>query len=214
MKKGAEASFPEHEADTAQRAYPALADAEHREHGDPDPGKRTTKMAAFDLDNILRTESGTRPAISPDMIEERAREKLAASDPLSRLAGEFGHQDLVPNVEKGPFHPIAGVEVQQESLATPAMAFPITALPELAKPTTPPTVTPSPITSLAPRSAPEPPRASLAPPYSAHAFRPTVTMSRGAFVFGVLLVLMLIGSVGVIGYELGLRRGAESAVRR
>ena len=205
MKKGAEA-FPEHEADTAQRAYPALADAaEHREHGDPDPGKRTTKMAAFDLDNILRTESGTRPAISPDMIEERAREKLAASDPLSRV---------VPNVEKGPFHPIADVEVQQESLATPAMAFPITALPELAKPTTPPAITPSPVASLAPRSAPEPPRTSLAPPYSTHAFRPTVTMSRGAFVFGVLLVLVLIGSVGVIGYELGLRRGVESAVRR
>lgn len=77
-------SFDEHERDTAKRAYPKEI---------VDGIKRTTKMPKLDL-AALRTESGTRPALSHDAIERHVRERM--ENALAVVEGA-GAVDLDPH---------------------------------------------------------------------------------------------------------------------
>ena len=75
-----ESGFDEHERDTAQRAYPkeivdsARTGQSGAADGPPRPIRRphdhaTTKMPKFELEAVLRKESGTRPAVTTQEIE-------------------------------------------------------------------------------------------------------------------------------------------------
>lgn len=100
-------SFDEHERDTAKRAYPKEI---------VDGIKRTTKMPKFDL-AALRTESGTRPALSHDAIERHVRERMENAlaevegagaidlDPHARPTIAAGIPDSVPPKNDGEWSP-------------------------------------------------------------------------------------------------------------
>ena len=100
-------SFDEHERDTARRAYPKEI---------VDGIKRTTKMPKLDL-AALRTESGTRPALSHEAIEQHVREKMedalaevertsdVEGDPHSRPTVAAGIPETVPPKREGEWAP-------------------------------------------------------------------------------------------------------------
>lgn len=62
-------TFTEHEVDTAQRGYPAEI---------VEGTKRTARMPRVELDEILKTKSGTRPVTSSDEIAEHMRDRLSS----------------------------------------------------------------------------------------------------------------------------------------
>ena len=121
-------SFDEHERDTARRAYPKEI---------VDGIKRTTKMPKLDL-AALRTESGTRPALTHEAIEQHVREQMEGAlaevertsgvevDPHSRPTVAAGILETVPPRREGEWSP--------HSLAA-STPLPIEAPASIARPT-------------------------------------------------------------------------------
>lgn len=90
MKPGISEKFDDEEHDTSPRDYPEAMLQQ---------SKRTMRMTPFDLD-ALRTESGTRPMVSREEIEQHVRGKIDAAlatsgdpAPLSRDAGTGTAED-------------------------------------------------------------------------------------------------------------------------
>jgi hypothetical protein len=84
-------AFDEHEVDTARRAYPQEI---------VEGTKRTTKMARVDSAD-LRTASGTRAVLTPDVIERHVRAKMGGSL-SSAIEEEDAHSR--PTIEAGFVH--------------------------------------------------------------------------------------------------------------
>ncbi|MBX3207410.1 MAG: hypothetical protein KF764_20345 [Labilithrix sp.] len=178
--------FDEHEHDTARRAYPQEI---------VDGTKRTTKMARLDLDG-LRTESGTRPALTHDAIERHVREKIddalagvereddSAADPHSR-----------PTIEAGVF---GAMPTNPEAAAWLATGAVIAAAPASAPALTPP-ASASPA-SLGPASRPTPlaSSSSIAPPRRA-------PIAGWVVAFVLLGLVMMVSAAGAAGFVLGRR---------
>lgn len=102
-------TFTEHEVDTAQRGYPAEI---------VEGTKRTARMPRVELDQILKTKSGTRPVASSEDIEGHLRDRL------SSIATPF--VELIPqSLEPAPSSTVA------ESLAMSAPRAPSVAAPSL-----------------------------------------------------------------------------------
>ena len=170
-------AFDEHERDTAQRAYPKEI---------VDGTKRTTKMSKLDL-AALRTESGTRPALTHDAIERHVRARM---------------EDALAEVER-----VSGIEVDPHSRPTIAAGFSQTmpAKPPgewspdaLAASTTLPLETP-------PMSRPTPLSTSVSLPMPERSPIPGRVV--GFILFGLLF---LVSAAGGVGFFLG-RRSARHA---
>lgn len=110
MSKGVSDKFDEHEHDTARRAYPQEV---------VDGSRRTTRMAPLDLD-ALRTESGTRPALTHDAIERHVREKI--DDALTDAEHASGQVDAHsrPTIEAGVFGAMPAAQATDWSAALSA----------------------------------------------------------------------------------------------
>jgi hypothetical protein len=91
VTKGISEKFDEHEHDTAPKAYPREI---------LEGTKRTTKMAKVDLAE-LRTESGTRPILTPDLIERHVRENERAKQPSDAALAPFEDPHSRPTIERG-----------------------------------------------------------------------------------------------------------------
>ena len=162
-------TFDEHERDTARRAYPKEI---------VEGIKRTTKMPKLDL-AALRTESGTRPALSHEAIEQQVREKM---------------EDGLAEVER-----TSDVEVDPHSRPTVAAGIPETVLPRREGEWSPASLAAStPLPIEAPRSIARPTPVSL----SANA--PERSPIAG-WVVGVILggLFLLVSAAGTVGFFLG-----------
>ncbi len=88
MSKGVSETFEENEQDTAKRGVPREL---------VERATRTTKMKSVDLEELVRTQSGTRPAVTASDIENHVRSHIESGlvepDPHSR-----------PTIEAVAFH--------------------------------------------------------------------------------------------------------------
>ncbi len=177
LSNGDDAPFPsdkfdEHERDTAQRAYPREI---------VEGTKRTTKMPKLDL-AALRTESGTRPALSHDAIERHVREKM---------------EDAFADV-----HRSSDIEVDPHSRPTIAAGIPATVPPKRDGEWSPDSLaasTPRPFEPAAdaPRATPLAVASSRAP-----------SIPGWAVGFIVLGLVFLVSAAGTVGFILGRRSAA------
>lgn len=134
MSKGVSETFDEHEQDTAQRGYPKQL---------VERATRTTKMNKVDLERLVRTESGTRPAVSPDDIDRHVRERMegALSDeprratmpiPIPAPAAEDDAHSR-PTIEASIFKPVASTDTA--TTAPPPALAPTASTPPLSRET-------------------------------------------------------------------------------
>ena len=178
MSKGVSETFDEHEQDTARRAYPSEI---------VDGTKRTAKMPSFDL-NQLRSESGTRPALTHDAIERHIQEKMenalaevertsdtAEVDPHSRPTVDAGVFGAMPQKNEGEWSP--------DSLAASTAPGPL-----------------EPANLREPEARTGPLAAPVAMTSSIHASVPAWVV--GFIVFGLVF---LVSAAGSVGYVLGRR---------
>lgn len=192
MGKGVSEKFDENEADTARRAY-------SREI--VERSKRTAKMERFDLETMLRTESGTRPAIGREMIAQHERESNVTStgavdgslwEPaaLERHVRERIKDALEPSRAPTPLIPAPAPvpDVDPHSRPTIEAFRPIPLDPELAAP------------------APAPEEKAPAEPAPAPAERRGyVSVPRWLLTLVLLTSVMLVLAAGGAGFVLGRR---------
>ena len=177
MTKGVSEKFDEHERDTARRDYPQEV---------VDGTKRTTKMAKANLSE-LRTESGTRPAITRDLIE-----KMRGVLPHhSGASAEDAHSR--PTIELTTFK----VMLDEQGLPT-----------AVAQGSSLPTLTPSePVVLVTP-----PPISATALAPSTDSIVTTSTRRERSpiaiWVIGVVLVglVLMVSAAGAVGFFFGRRR--------
>ncbi len=120
MSKGISETFDEHESDTARRGYPKEI---------VERATRTTKMRSVDLEQLVRSESGTRPVVSADDIERHVRERMEGA-----FQGTEGPQRMTvpippsgtdedphsrPTMELGVFGAVAAESSPAATLAEP-----------------------------------------------------------------------------------------------
>lgn len=103
-------TFTEHEVDTAQRGYPAEI---------VEGTKRTARMPRVELDEILKTKSGTRPLTSSDEIAEHVRDRLSS---IKTPFVELSPQSLEPAPSSTVAESLAMSAPRAPSLAAPSLA--------------------------------------------------------------------------------------------
>jgi hypothetical protein len=185
VTKGVSEKFDEHERDTARRDVPQEI---------VDGSKRTTQLGKFQLDEI-RTESGTRPALTRDLIEKMRslphHRTASVEDLHSRPTIELTTVKLTVDEQGQP----NGVDPSSLPTAPPPPAMELN--------TPPPIVTPAP--ALAPMLTPFPARVSSEPQLDIVAKKKTPI---AAWVVGVILagLVLMIAAAGAVGFFFG-RRG-------
>lgn len=183
MSKGVSEKFDEHERDTARREYPKEI---------VDGSKRTTKMSKFVDPGEIRTESGTRPAVTRDLIE-----KMRA---LPHHSGSPEDAHSRPTIELTKFTVTFDENGQPiGAIPTPSTGVPTTTLSTSALEVPPPmTLAPPLVTPLSSR---------VSAVDTAPAIAPVRGRSRIAmWVLGVILVgVVLMVSAAGVGFLFGRR---------
>lgn len=188
MGDGVSDKFDEHEHDTARRAYPQEI---------VEGSRRTTKMARLDLD-ALRTESGTRPALTHDAIERHVREKIEdALTDAGRAGGEVDPHSR-PTIEAGVFGAMPAAHATDWSAATSAVSATHPAAAALGPAAGGPASAGG--AALGPASRPTPLAASLS---VAPARRAPIAGWVVAFV--LLGIVLMVSAAGAVGFALGRR---------
>jgi hypothetical protein len=200
VKRGVSETFDEHEQDTARRAYPKEV---------VDSAKRTTEIAKFDLARALQTESGTRPAVSKDGLERRARELQmqremreaidrhvrenidVAFSPVRGDASSDEDPHSRPTIEAGVFHALVPVR-ETESSGRASMTQPLAEATALRSETPPTEARVSAVNSIAP-SAPRAVAEAVAP------------LPRRWTIALALFVVLLVSAAGAAGFVFGRR---------
>ena len=173
MTKGVSEKFDEHERDTARREYPREI---------VEGTKRTAKIAKVDL-NELRTESGTRPAITRDLIE-KIRDALPHH---ALVSSEDAHSR--PTIE------LTTVTLTVDDQGQPLGVDPST-LPTAPPPSEATTATPFPTQVATPTAIVSPSSSSSISNEKAPARSPIATWVVGMIVVGIALMLSAAGAVG------------------
>lgn len=172
MNKGVSDTFEDQEQDTAKRGVPSEI---------AERAKRTTKMKSVDLDQLVRGESGTRPAVTPAEIEQLVRSQmqqgLVEPDPHSR-----------PTIEAVAFHSTHPQEPHE-----PTLPVAVSSLEPIARETSPLTITPTPVRPSATTSAPITPQA---PPTH-------VAIPRWLLTVMIVGAIVLIAAAGAFGFAAG-----------
>jgi len=201
--KGVSEKFDENEADTARRAY-------SREI--VERAKRTARMEKVDLERMLRTESGTRPAIGRELIAQHERE----SNVVSTSAGEGSLWEPAA-LERHVRAQMQNALEPSSSVPTPLIPAPA-AVPDIdphSRPTIeafrpipldPELVAPSSQEAAAESALAEPAPAPVPAPVERRGY---VSIPRWLLTVGILLVVMLVVAAGAVGFVLG--RGSVGA---
>jgi hypothetical protein len=178
MNKGVSETFEEHEQDTAKRGVPK--DLVER-------AMRTTKMKQVDLEQLVRTASGTRPVVTDDAIEQHVRSQLQnAHDPASALAETSATMPISSSDEDPHARPtIEAVAFHKTHVQAPARE--------------PVAVAPSPTSREAPSREMTSARAMRRPPAS----MTHVSIPRWLLTAMILGTMMLVAAAGAFGFAAG-----------
>jgi hypothetical protein len=201
VKKAESESFDAHDVETTERtSYTRPRPDAGRRAEDT---KRTAKIPKVDLETILRTESGTQRAISPDAITRHVEEKTLENHLRAQMEDAFAvviDQNAAGEEQPLDPHSRPTMEAVPKALSVGTAPVPAVAWPPLAEPTPPAPATPAAL----------PPRVALAPrPVAAVVRAPSATPSIPRWVIPAMVfsLVVLLSTAGSIGFFLGRLTG-------